>query len=152
MTPIVYDNLEVSDNVKSVLKMHPGFMINGRIDLTAIEVEIEKGITKARYALMNKDDKTCEENAVDSNESNDECQVFNAEEKTANYSNLRATEIPTVQRLYPPKPASINQELCMQNMREKLLKIVLKFQEKRCNKNGWLNKRNISQSETEGIK
>ena len=80
-------------------------MILDKIDVNEIEVEIEKGLTKARYNLMNTDE-TGNENAAEEN--NDDVNIGHnnrneGNEKTLNYANLRATDIPTVQRLYPPK-------------------------------------------------
>ena len=62
---------------------------------------------------------------------NDECVVYDSVKKVANYSNLKVTELPTCQRLYPPKPASVAKELHLQNLREKLLRKVKEFKDKR---------------------
>ena len=79
--------------------------------MTKMEVEIEKGCTKARYSLMNDKDKNVNvqndgtnEHGHEHNDENSD-DLFNATGKTANYANLRVTDLPTVQRLYPPKPA-----------------------------------------------
>ena len=73
--------------------MHPGFMMYDRIDSNEIEVEIEKGICKARYALMNaKDDEN--DDAQEENEEN-LLEVYNPTNLVANYSNLKVTDLPT---------------------------------------------------------
>ena len=152
--PIVYGNVEISENVKEVLKMSPNFMMYKNIDVTEIEVEIEKGLCKARYALMN--DNVVENNEDFENESErnrrDECEVYDSVGLLADYSNLRVTDLPTCQRLYPLKPAAINKELHMQNLREKLLRKVEEYKQKRCSKNGAIKKRNVSSAVFEGLK
>ena len=50
---ITYGGLEVSSNMEAALKMHPKFMMWGKIDVNKMEIEFDKGVTKARYALMN---------------------------------------------------------------------------------------------------
>ena len=79
-------------------------------------------------------------------------EVYDGTRKKANYSNLRATDIPTVQRLFPPKTGTIQQELAMQNTREKMLRVIKEFKQKRCNNKGWLKKRNVTHDVFEGLK
>ena len=43
---------EIGSDAIDVLKKDPNFMILNSIDTTEIEIEIEKGLTKARYELM----------------------------------------------------------------------------------------------------
>ena len=62
------------------------------------------------------------DNQTKSNTSNcsaEQSEVFDFAGKVANYSNMKATELPTCQRLYPPRPATITKELHLQNLREK---------------------------------
>ena len=95
------------------------------------------------------------DNPIDDNQNNqsdNECFVYDPVEKVADYSNLRVTDLPTCQRLYPPQPAVVSKELQMQNLREKLLRKVKEYSEKRCNKNGFVKKGNISNAEFEGLK
>ena len=106
---IIYDNVQISDDGKDVLKMHPKFMLFDPIDEKTIETEIEKGVMKARYAWMNKDDdnrNVGNNGDVEIVRDVSEAVVFSLNGKKANYANIRATELPTVQRLYPPKPAT----------------------------------------------
>ena len=106
------------------------------IDETKIDVEIEKSRAKARYAIMNNknegNDKRRNEN--DDNNNNHEIggEVFSFKDKVADYANLRVTDLPSVQRLYPPKPASLSKEVSMQSLKGKLLRKVREYQEKRC--------------------
>ena len=134
------------------MKMHPKFMMLGKIDVNKMEVEFEKGVTKARYALMNINDKSGNhenENAEDDITKNE---VYDIEKRTADYANVRATDRPTVQRLFPPKPARMNQEIAMQSLKEKLLRRTIQFKEEKCNQNGWLNEKNVSKNVVNGLK
>ena len=97
----------------------------------------------------NSNDNDCEDDA------RHECstfEVFNANDKVANYLNVRATDLPTVQRLFPPKTGTIQQELAMQNTREKMMRVITEFKRKRCNNKGWLKKSNVSKEQLEGLK
>ena len=149
---ITYGGLEVSSNMEAALKMHPKFMMWGKIDVNKMEVEFDKGVTKARYALMNINDKSGNhenENAEDDITKNE---VYDIEKRAADYANVRATDLPTVQRFSPPKPARMNQEIAMQSLKEKLLRRTIQFKEEKCNQNGWLNEKNVSKNVVNGFK
>ena len=115
--------MDISDVEKAALKLDPEYRIYKRIDEVYIEVEIEKGCTKARYHFMSENDNPNPNIAQDNNNNNDDddFKSFNLDNKVANYSNLRATDLPTVQRLYPPKPSTIRREVIMQNVKDKML-------------------------------
>ena len=124
-----------------MLKLHPGYRLYDKIDEKAVEVEIEKGFCKARYSLINENkNKPINNNISENNDENgmndDYTDVFNRNVKSANYANLRVTDIPTVQRLFPPKPARLEKEVAMQSLKDNLLRKVMEFKSKRCKKNG----------------
>ena len=54
VNPVVYDNVEVTNNMKAALTMPPGFMLYPKIKIEEVETEFEKGLVKARYCLMSK--------------------------------------------------------------------------------------------------
>ena len=43
---VEYGGVELTNNMREVLKMHPNFMTFKRIDVEDVEEEIEKGMTK----------------------------------------------------------------------------------------------------------
>ena len=45
-------------------------------------------------------------------------------DKSLNYATLRATDIPTVARLCPPRPSTIGKETILDNIKDKLLNTV----------------------------
>ena len=49
------------------------------------------------------------------NQSVDEFKPFDLATKLAKYANIRATDLPTVQRLYLPKPSTIRSVTCSTN-------------------------------------
>ena len=125
-------------------------MIFEKIDNIEVEVEIEKGISKARYELMNRGDDSDESpDEEDSAMSNNRKQEGN---KTLNYRNLRATDIPTVQRLIEPKLGTMSEELVMESTKEKLLDCVRQYKGEFCNNKGEIKEDNLSNEERQGLK
>jgi hypothetical protein len=51
---VVYDNIEVTTNMKAALTISPGFMLYPKIKIEEVETEFEKGLLKVRYCLMSK--------------------------------------------------------------------------------------------------
>ena len=82
-------------------------MILSSIDTTEIEIEIEKGLTKARYELMSRGESNKNQSTDDDDTDEVVPQPREELDKPLNYANLRATDIPTVQRLGQPKNATI---------------------------------------------
>ena len=153
--PVVYDNIELDEDEKAAMRLHPNYMLYDKIDEVKVEVEIEKALAKARYSMMNKKETDNTNDTTDENNSDEqenEYEVFSMEEKAAKYANFRVTDLPSVQRLYPPKPATISKEVAMQSLKEKILNKVREFKEKKCNNKGWIKKKNVSKSEEEGLK
>ena len=81
-----------------------------------------------------------------------ELKPFDIESKVADYANIRVTDIPTVQRLYPPKPATIRKEVIMQNVKDKMLNKIREYKEQYCNDKGHIKKSNIDKIECKGLK
>ena len=108
--PKIYGGIEISSGIQKILSIDPGFMIYEKISALDVEVEIEKGMAKTRYELMNKGGEDDEED----NESEDSRRVRvqgEEQDKVLNYGNIRATDIPTVQRLHEPKEGTLRQEI-----------------------------------------
>ena len=117
-----YGGVDVSENEKAALKMNPKYMTYPKIDEIEAEVEIEKGCTKARYHFMNTNENETANNDENSNASEKEdFIVMDLEKRMADYANIRATNIPTCQRIFPPKPATIRREVIMQNIKYKMI-------------------------------
>ena len=147
--PKVYGGVEISSGVESFLTKDPGFMIYDRIDTLNVEVEIEKGITKTRYEMMNRGE-----------EEDEECETgrsliskqIEEENKILNYKNLRATDIPTVPRLIEPKRATLKQEVVMENTKQKLLNTLNEYMQTHCDKKGNIKDYNLNSEEKKQLK
>ena len=149
--PEIYGGAQISEKSKKVLTRKPGFMIYNNIDETEMEVEIEKALSKARYELMNRGED--DEDDISGSQSNNESSRSDVEaNKVLDYSNLRATDIPTVPRLIEPKLGTITQEIIMENIKEKMLECVREYKEEYCNNKGELKEDNLSMEERQGLK
>ena len=90
---------------------------------------------------------------IDSNNNDrDTFKEFDAESKIANYANIRATDLPTVQRLFPPQPSTIRREVIMQSIKDKMLNKVHEYKEKHCNDKGFIKNSNVTRAVSDGIK
>ena len=147
--PRVYGGANVNSEMASFLSKDPGFMIFDRIDALNVEVEIEKGLTKTRYELMNRgeeDDEEYENNQRRGNTRQDE------PNNVLNYCNLRATEIPTVPRLIEPQKASLKQEIIMENTKQKLLDTLHTYMTNHCDEKGEIKDYNLNAEEKKQLK
>ena len=116
-----YGDVEINDEEEAALKLEPEYRVYKRIDEVDLEVEIEKGCTKARYHFMGENNDNNNQNATQNNNNNDDnTKEFDIETKIANYANIRATDLPSVQRLFPPKPSTIRREVIMQSVKDKM--------------------------------
>ena len=155
--PRMYGGVEVHQNISSILSKDPNFMLLDRIDKTDIEVEIEKGLAKARYELMDhdSDDEGEGEDEIDRGEKVDDGKRGHLKtpvDKTLNYAAMRATEIPTVARLCPPRPSTIEKEKVLGKVKDRLLETVSVYQSQYCDKNGKIKDQNITKTEERAMK
>ena len=142
--PRLYGGVELNTNHAELLKKDPGFMVLNNIDVTEMEVEIEKGLMKARYELMYRRDEDMNESSNSEPEDNTSTAF--------NYANVKATELPTLQRIYAPKHADIRKEKAMDNIKEKLLSKVSEYKDKYCDDKGNIKNHNLSRTEQKAIK
>ena len=152
--PVVYDNIEITDDMKAALTLPPGSMLYGKIDMEEIETEFEKGLVKARYCLMSKDENENgrNEEVADTNDNTQEPKTFDIVKGKVDLSLMKVTDIPTVRRLLPPKPAKIQEETYLLNTKRLLMKTAKEYVEKNCNKKGEVKVKNISKAQEKGMK
>ena len=149
--PRLYGGVNINNAAKNVLNKDPNYMLFENIDQTEIEVEIEKGLAKARYEIMSAE----EEEKRNSGNTNNMIRTGDMIEHvttTLNYANLRATDIPTVSRIFPPKPASVKIEKVIDNIKVKLLETVAEYSEKHCDSKGKIKEQNITREEEKALK
>ena len=147
--PRIYGGIQVDNKTTAFLSKDPGFMMYDRLDALNIEVEIEKGITKTRYELMNRGEEDEEEE-----ECNQGMKTTQQDEpnKILNYSNLRATEIPTVPRLIEPEKGTLKQEIVMETTKQKLLNTLHTYMATNCDKKGEIKESNLEPQEKKQLK
>ena len=155
--PKLYGGVRVSKEGMRVLSKSPNFMVLDKVDETEVEVEIEKGIMKARYEIMSRGDDTDEQERGGGETAEEQDNIGRHEpreelNKCLNYANLRATDIPTVQRLYPPEPATMWKEKAMENIKDKLMDTVREYKAEHCDKNGFFKEHNLNRQEVKAMK
>ena len=146
--PRMYGGAKVSEKAKTILSIDSNFMIYSKIDMTEMEAEIEKGLAKARYEFMNSEKGKTNK---DINEQTN-IRIVRESTNTVDYANMKATDIPTVQRLYPPKPGTIRQEKILENIKMKMLNTVMDYKDKYCDDKGNIKNSNLSNEENDGLK
>ena len=86
--------VEITDVEKAALNLDPGYRVYKRIDEVDIEVEIEKGCTKARYHFMSESDKNPNHAQDDNNnQSDDEFKPFDLATKLSKYAKDRPNNL-----------------------------------------------------------
>ena len=152
--PRIYGGASIEDSGRKLLEKDPNFMILGVIDMMDIELGIELGFAKARYDLMqdNEDEVPEEELRRNIHGQREGEPTVSATPKSVNYASMRATEIPTVPRLFPPQPGTVKQETIFENIKAKLLETAKKYRDKHCDEKGNLKRHNINSVEAEGLK
>ena len=145
--PRLYGGVEVEENTLSILSKDPNFMLLDRINMTEIEVEIEKGLAKARYELMDSDKDGAEEG-----EEEERRHEKIAVDNSLKYAAMRATEIPTCARLCPPRPSTMKKEKVLETVKSKLLETVSEYKMKHCDREGKIKNQNLNRSEEKAMK
>ena len=140
----IYGGVEVSDDAKSAARLNPKFMTFEKIRRDRMEVEIEKGNTKIRYSLMRKDE--------DGDDDIDASEPLDLEAGVINYGKVRATNLPTCQRLIDPRPGNANQEASLEGTKEKLMQVVDDYIKEQMDKSKKHVPGNLTQKERRGVK
>ena len=68
----VFGGVTVNNEEKAALKLNPEYRVYKRIDDVDLEVEIEKGCTKARYHFMGEDNNNNTNTAQNNNNNNND--------------------------------------------------------------------------------
>ena len=144
--PRLYGGVQISEEETLILSKDPSFMLLERIDRTELEIEIEKGLAKARYELMG-----CSEEEEDEEDGTGR-HTKTARDTSLKYASMRATDIPTVARLCPPRPSTMKKEKVLESVKSKMLATVSEYQKKHCDKKGRIKKQNIDKSEEKALR
>ena len=78
-------------------------------------------------------------------------ETLDLEEKSVDYSKLRATNLPTCTRLKVPPPGTVRQEAVMAGLKEKMMDEVRNYVKHDCNDKGWPES-NLTRPEQAGLR
>ena len=129
----------MNQNMRKILEKHPGYTLYKRIKEVDIELSAEECIQKGRW-------KNLEETKEKSNEPPNK--VFDHNEKTINFRNIRATELNSNKRVNIVGNANLEFETKSENLKMELMKTVRKY----INENENVQYSNIPVEEREGLK
>ena len=146
--PRLYGGAKLTTNQTNLLKKDPTFMVLSNIDMIEMEVEIEKGVTKARYELMSRENSNLGEDANGESDSNH----GDSTNAAFNYASIKATDLPTLQRIYAPKHANIDKEKAIDNIKEKLLRTASEYKNMYCDSKGTIKNNNLNKMENQAIR
>ena len=137
--PIVYGEVELTENEKKVLRLPPKFSLTEEIDIKDLDLELRKSAVKGRWHHMNKEDVENEgiNNSVneDEREANEIIEIIESQPylKGGNYidfSKRKATDLKHNARLYMPKPIKNGQfEIRFKNFEMNAIKIAKDMRE-----------------------
>ena len=127
--PVVYGGVRLNESEKTAMKLPPKLAEYVKLDLENIETEIEKGCTKWRYEIM--DDDRENENAEDTTK------IYDIDKKKLDMSEMRATSLPTADRVFLPGPARDGRmEVIIQLTKEEMMQDVRTYRTLHCQEDG----------------
>ena len=149
--PVVYGGVQLNNDEKEALKLPPKLAEYVKLDFENIETEIEKGCTKWRYELMNNDegetDGGGDENVAQKNK------VYDIKNKKLDMAVMRATSLPTVDRVFLPGPARDGRmEVLIQLTKEEMMQDVRTYMALHCQEDGSQKETCLPAGCTRGLK
>ena len=162
----IVGNLVLSEEVKSVLRLHPKFAIREKIEDEELDFQQELGYAKLRYQLNREEEEdlgsedemeeaTEEEREQEKDKQEEEearsRQFFDPEGKVFNYGKKRATDLKENARVTLPKPSNASNEAGIEMRRKTFSRVVEEFKAEECNKK-MEQQPNMTKSEISGLK
>ena len=156
---VVYGDVVLSEEEKDYLNLSPKFREFETLEVKKWHIEVETNAIKTRWELMSQDKSEKEKEGKSDQEIFEEKQKENESRKTydeelgrINLSNYRVTDMPSVTRVFPPRPANSNQEMKIQEQCNLAREAFDEYVGKNCDENGNLKKNNLSVSQIIGKK
>jgi len=160
----ILGGIETSENEKAALNLPPKMAEYVELDMMNLETEIEKGCTKWRYELM--DDAEADDNTDDATQNPEEDEdegnadqfdknhkVYDVEKKKLDYTVMKATDLPTVDRLYLPGPIhNQRMEAMIQITKAEMMEDVRAYVAENCGEKGKQKKTCLRAGEQRGIR
>ena len=153
----VYGGVRVPREVEQVLKLPPKFALYPRVDMKMVEMEVERGIWKARWEDRSEEQRgrRGEPTEQEMEEMMAETRVWDSNAKELNYSKIRVTQLPTNRRVVAPKPltgSGRNKEVQLQFLKARLLDETKKHLKKEYDEHGRPKESNITPEEAKGLR
>ena len=143
---VIYSDIELSDEEKEYLNLTPKYREFEKLDIEKWHVEVEVNSIKTRWELMNRNkrdennkDKTEEELHAEEEMARESTDIYNKETQSVTMSNLRVTDLPSVTRLFPPRPAGGQDEIKIQEQASLAKEAFNQYRAKNCDHKGNLN-------------
>ena len=153
--------MQLSNEVKSVLKMHPKFCVMDALQEGAMEFEIELANAKLRIQMQRElEEKLEDEEEIElSQEEKDTIEeeesksrlTFDPITKTFDDRKRRVTDLAECSRVTLPKPLPTKYENMIEMRREIHTEIHNRYRQERCNKDGE-QESNLTKDQQEGLK
>ena len=140
-----------------MLKLPPKFALYPRVDMKMVEMEVERGIWKARWEDRSEEQRGRREEPTEQEmeEMMAETRVWDSNTKELNYSKIRVTQLPTNRRVVAPKPltgSGRNKEVQLQFLKARLLDETKKHLKKEYDEHGRPKESNITPEEAKGLR
>ena len=153
--PVIFniDKENISENVKSVLNLHPKFAVANPIKMVEVKTEIQKCFYKQRLNMKSEEDRNLagetEEEAEEREREESELVDSN---NILNFNRMRVTEIPTNKTVGIPPLASNKVEIQMAATEAELVEVTKEYMKKECDAKGFPKESNLSKQMQEGVK
>ena len=153
----IYGGVTVPREVDKVLKLPPKFALYPKVDMKMVEMEVERGIWKARWEDRSEEQRGKREEMTEEQveEVMAETRVWDDAAKELNFSKIRVTQLPTNRRVVAPKPLSgpgRSKEVQLQFLKSRLLDETRKHLKKEYDEKGRPKENNITPQEVKGLK
>ena len=153
---VVYgENIQLTNEEIEYLNLTPKFREYEKLDIVKWHAEVEINSIKTRWELMGRDkneNKTAEEIKKQIDEAKEASKLYNRETGSVTMSNVRVTDLPTVTRLFPPRPAGGGNEIKIQEPASLAKEAFTQYRGKFCDKDGNLKESNLSKVQLAGKK
>ena len=154
--PAVYnvDKKTISENVNSVLKLHPKLAVANPIKLVEVKTEIQKCFYKQRLSTRNQEERILMEETEEEAEERERKshELVDNDTNTINFNKLRPTDIPTNKTVGVPPLATNKVEIQMAATEAELVQVTKEYLERECNSKGFPKDSNLTKDQQEGIK
>ena len=150
--PAAYDNIEVTDNQKALLRLPPKFATYGKISEKEMEFEMEVMNCKLRWEARNKRER---DNEIWTREWEEEKiereKLFDTQSNRLSFDMKRVTDIPTCRRIQLPDPEEEDIEVEIRSMTQRMKGVVAEYKREYCDDKGRVKSNNLTEQQKMGL-